>query len=90
MGLEGMTKGIRADVAHRAGYLANEVSRIAEQLLGLGQPNSFQELVEGRARRLTEQGGEILTGICFFTAPPFFDATRSSGFRVSAFDLAAS
>ena len=59
MGLEGTTKGVRAGVAHRAGHLTNAVSRIAEQLLGLGQPDFFQELVEGHARRLTEQGGEI-------------------------------
>ena len=72
VGLEGMTKGVRAGVARRAGHFANAVSRIAEQLPGLGQPNYFQELVEGHAGRLTEQGGEILIGICFFTAPPFF------------------
>ena len=59
MGLEGMTKGIRASVARRVGHFANAVSRIAQQLLGLGEPNFFQELVEGHARRLTEQGGEI-------------------------------
>lgn len=33
-------------VAYRAGHFANSVSRIAEQLLGLGQSNFFQELVE--------------------------------------------
>ena len=71
-----MTKGIRADVAHRAGYLANKVSRIAEQLLGLGQPDVFQELVEGHARRLTEQGGEILIGNCFLTPRRFIDAAQ--------------
>jgi len=75
MGLEGMTKGVRAGVARRVSHFANAVSRIAEQLPGLGQPNFFQELVEGHARRLTKQGGEILIGIRFFTAPPFFDAS---------------
>ena len=59
MGLEGMTKGVRAGVALRVGHFGNAVSRIAEQLPGLGQPDFFQELVEGHARRLTEQGGEI-------------------------------
>jgi hypothetical protein len=72
MGLEGMTKGVRAGVTRRAGHLANAVSRVAEQLPGLGQPDFFQELVKGHARRLTEQDGEILMGIWFFTAPRFF------------------
>ena len=59
MGLEGMTKGVRAGVARRAGHFANAVSRIAEQRLGLGEPDFFQEVVEGHARRLTEQGRAI-------------------------------
>jgi hypothetical protein len=58
MGLEGMTKGVRAGVARRVGHFANAVSRIAEQLPGLGEPNFFQEVVEGHARCLIELGGE--------------------------------
>src|ERR1039458_3563216 len=54
-----MAKGVWAGVARRAGHFANAVSRIVEQLPGLGEPNFFQEVVEGHARRLTEQGGEI-------------------------------
>jgi hypothetical protein len=42
-------------------------------------------LVEGHARRLTEQGEEMLIGICFFTVPPFFDAARSSRSCVTYF-----
>ena len=59
MGLEGMTKGIWAGVARCVGHFAYAVSWIAEQRLGLGEPNFLQELVEGHARCLTEQGGEI-------------------------------
>ena len=59
MGLEGMTEGVRAGVARRTGHFANTVSRIAEQLPGLGEPDFFQEMVEGHAGGLTEQGGEI-------------------------------
>ena len=59
VGLEGMTKGVLAGVARRLGHFAHAVARIAEQLPGLGQPDFFQVVVEGHARRLTEQGGEV-------------------------------
>ena len=59
MGFEGIAKTVRIGVADGVSHFANAVSRIAEQRLGLGEPDFFQELVEGHAGRLTEQGGEI-------------------------------
>src|ERR1019366_690270 len=78
MGLEGVTKGVRAGVAGRAGHFANAVARIAEQLLGLREPNLFQELVEGHTCRLTEQGGEI-GGIHLHGRGQFVQADRAVG-----------
>jgi len=76
MGLEGMTKGVRAGVTRRTGHFASAVSRIAEQLFGFGEPDFFQELVEGHARRLTEQGGEI-GGVPLHARGQFAQADRA-------------
>jgi len=37
MGLEGMTKGVRAGVARRAGHFADAVARIEEQCVRCGR-----------------------------------------------------
>ena len=87
MGLEGTTKGVRTGVARRTGHLANEVSRVAEQRLGLGEPNFFQEVVEGHSRRLTEQGREMEAPICIRTFPGLSRLVQAEDFLELALDL---